>query len=268
MVVPFMLQNNGGGAPTFDLPLVNMNTGVFTIAPLNSTGSGTPTFTRATAATTIDFEGLLKTCLSGEVRCLGGRRVQNWLANSTDSSTWSTSTSGTGTSTKTDNYAAAPDGTITAARLVATKGSGWGSVLIPKTGTVPGTAIQQTSWIKSNTGSSQTVCLCNRNGAYAVVPVTTTWQRLTPGVQTVSAGGAGSIEIGAAGAGADASVDILIWHPQLEDVTGQTNQFCSDYVSVGVLSAPVFHGAGVDGVAYFTYLNPWTVSGNVATDNS
>lgn len=261
----------GGGAAnnslfSFDLPLVDIQNTKFTIAPTYSAGSATPTFTRATTGTVVDFEGLLKTCLSGEVRCLGGRRVQNWLANSTDSSTWSTSTSGTGTSTKTDNYAAAPDGTITAARLVATKGSGWGSVLIPKTGTVPGTAIQQTSWIKSNTGSSQTVCLCNRNGAYAVVPVTTTWQRLTPGVQTVSAGGAGSIEIGAAGAGADASVDILIWHPQLEDVTGQTNQNPSEYVSVGVLSAPVYHGVGVDGVKVFTTLNGNTVASNVVTE--
>lgn len=38
---------------------------------------------------------------------------------------------------------------------------------------------------------------------------------------------------------------------QVEAVTGQSDQTASEYVSVGVLSAP-FHGAGVDGCKYFT----------------
>jgi len=37
---------------------------------------------------------------------------------------------------------------------------------------------------------------------------------------------------------------------QLENVSGQSDQTASEYVSVGVLSAP-YHGAGVDGVKYF-----------------
>jgi len=52
---------------------------------------------------------------------------------------------------------------------------------------------------------------------------------------------------------------------QLENVTGQTNQNPSSYVSVGVASAPYF-GAGVDGVQYFTTLNGNTVASNVVTE--
>jgi hypothetical protein len=37
-----------------------------------------------------------------------------------------------------------------------------------------------------------------------------------------------------------------------EDVTGQSNQNPSEYVSCGVLAAP-YYGAGVDGVQYFNY---------------
>ena len=46
---------------------------------------------------------------------------------------------------------------------------------------------------------------------------------------------------------------------QLENVTGQANQNPSEYVSNGVLSAP-YHGAGADGVKYFTTQNGNTVS--------
>lgn len=42
---------------------------------------------------------------------------------------------------------------------------------------------------------------------------------------------------------------------QLENVTGQSNQNPSEYVSKGVLSAP-YQGANVDGVQYFPYTNP------------
>jgi hypothetical protein len=52
---------------------------------------------------------------------------------------------------------------------------------------------------------------------------------------------------------------------QVEQVTGQTNQNPSEYVSNGVLSAP-WHGAGVDGVKYFTTQNGNTVSSNVVTE--
>ncbi len=51
----------------------------------------------------------------------------------------------------------------------------------------------------------------------------------------------------------------------LENVTGQSNQNPSEYVSIGVVSAP-YHGAGVDGVKYFKTLNGNTVASNVVTE--
>ena len=49
-----------------------------------------------------------------------------------------------------------------------------------------------------------------------------------------------------------------------EDVTSQSNQNPSEYVSTGVLSAP-YHGAGVDRAKYFTTNNGNTVSSNIVT---
>ena len=60
------------------------------------------------------------------------------------------------------------------------------------------------------------------------------------------------------------AITIYVRQIQLEDVTGQSNQNPSEYVSVGVLSAP-YHGVGVDGVQYFNTLNGNTVSSNVVT---
>ena len=52
---------------------------------------------------------------------------------------------------------------------------------------------------------------------------------------------------------------------QVEDVTGQSNQNPSEYVSVGTLSSP-FHGAGIDGYKWFETENGNTVTSNVVTE--
>ena len=54
-----------------------------------------------------------------------------------------------------------------------------------------------------------------------------------------------------------AVIELTEW--QLEEVTAQTIQAPSEYVSTGVLSAP-FHGANIDGLKYFNTLNGNTVS--------
>ena len=54
---------------------------------------------------------------------------------------------------------------------------------------------------------------------------------------------------------------------QVELVEGQTNQNPSEYVSVGVLSAP-YHGANVDGIKYFATENGNSVVGNVVTEGT
>src|SRR3990167_8991150 len=59
--------------PSFYAPLKT------TIVPSFGSGSLTPTFTRASIATEIDFEGRHFTALSGEARMMGARRVHNRL---------------------------------------------------------------------------------------------------------------------------------------------------------------------------------------------
>lgn len=66
-----------------------------------------------------------------------------------------------------------------------------------------------------------------------------------------------------AGIGGDDTTygSIVISYWQLEDVTGQANQNPSEYVSVGVLSAP-YHGLNADGIKAFDYANGNTVDGS------
>lgn len=52
---------------------------------------------------------------------------------------------------------------------------------------------------------------------------------------------------------------------QIESVVGQSNQEPSDYVSAGVLTEP-WHGAGVDGVKYFSTENGNTLGGIIVTE--
>lgn len=84
--------------------------------------------------------------------------------------------------------------------------------------------------------------------------ITTDWTRITPGLAAVAALSANFIgwDIVTSGDAID------VWHPQSEDVTGQSVQTASEYVSVGVESAPAYHGSMVDGVKCF----PTDYSGN------
>jgi hypothetical protein len=54
----------------------------------------------------------------------------------------------------------------------------------------------------------------------------------------------------------DSTSSFHVTNIQVENVSGQADQTASEYVSVGVLSAP-FHGAGVDGCKYFTHQQGW-----------
>jgi hypothetical protein len=71
-----------------------------------------------------------------------------------------------------------------------------------------------------------------------------------------------------AGGQLNTPISIYAKYWQVEDVMSQAIQTAAEYVSVGVKSAPIYHGAGVDGVRYFPWLNGNTVSGtNVLTEN-
>ena len=148
-------------------------------------------FTRATPATVTDFEGLIKTVKSGEVRFDGMRRVENLLSTSETLSTQSV--------------------TVIAGTYAFTLGA-------TSTGSV--------TFSGASTGT-----LAGNGANRKYITLTTT---------------EGSLTITVTGS---------VLQAQLENVTGQTNQNPSEYISTNVLSYP-YQGAGVDGVDYFPYTNP------------
>jgi hypothetical protein len=91
---------------------------------------------------------------------------------------------------------------------------------------------------------------------------------ITPGIERrytfLFTASATSVYIGFVNADANTGT-VIVNRVMFENVTGQDNKNPSEYVSVGVLSAP-WHGAGVDGVKYFNTTNGNTVSGNVVTE--
>lgn len=241
-----------------------MSTGVFSIAPTTALGSSTPTYTGATAKTTIDFEGLLKMCLSGEVRCLGGRRVYNLngLGNTDTVAGWTTFSTATdlgvvagvgynGSSGREISFGANAAAQWYSMNIIAsTVGNTYvGSIAVrAKTGTT-------TIRIKYYTGSGGDVYSSD-------ITVTTIPIRLS--VSFVAGGNNLNFSIANNVAGNSANVYVSAAH--LEDVTGQSNQNPAEYVSRGVLSSPVYHGVGVDGMKVFTTLNGNTVASNVVTE--
>lgn len=261
---------SGGGGFATNLEPLFVSYLQTSLIPQRGGGSSTPTFTRATTAYQTDFEGKLNLVPSGAARMQGARYVRNLLTFTEDFSNaaWVLEVGGNGTVAKTNNYGVAPDGTTTAARVVATKGSGFGLLGNLGDGSTQSASHSEVMslWLKSNTGATQTVWFSSRtnNATPGAITVTTSWQRFATPVQVLSTTAPGGIYVGAFTA-SDASLDFLIWHPQEEPVLGQANQNPSEYVSVGVLSAP-YHGAGVDGVKYFNTLNGNTVTSNVVTE--
>jgi len=210
-----------------------------TYSMITSRGTGTLLFTRATTATVVDFEGLIKTVKSGEIRFTGARRVENLLTYTEDFSNavWVSSNV-----TKSSN------------ELLATAENG--NVLHSYTSL--GADYVFSVMLKRKTGTGD-VQIAADSGTYTTVTLTTEWQRFSV-QQTVAAG--------AKTAGINIVTDtdaIYIKEAQLELVEGQTNQNPSEYVSNGVLSSP-YHGCNVDGVKCFSYENGNTVASNIVTE--
>lgn len=239
-------------------------------------------FTRATTATITDFEGLVKKVKSGEVRFDGMRRVENLLP-------YSQAIGGTGwvlnSTTATLNNTVAPDGTTTAS-LITLTGSTNLQTYSP-TATLTG-QITSSCYIKAGSitwmqffygGANSEYAnfnvsngvLGNYSGTASITSVGNGWYRCTHtftpstsmvyfAIITVGSGTSLRAELGVATSGT-----WYLWGAQLENVTGQTNQNPSEYISTNVLSYP-YQGAGVDGVQYFPYTNPnCVINGAITT---
>jgi hypothetical protein len=238
--------------------------------PAYSDGDGTPTFTRATTATVTDFEGLLKTAKSGESRFEGARRVENLITTPDITNVaWVRGTVATGVIPEvTNNYATSPDGSLTATRIQfnSSVASGdWSYILYSSSSTSANSKAVASVWLKTADGTTKTLWLEAATNLFTLITVTSNWKRFSV---TSTVGGTPTLKrfaLKTVNPSSSLTADILLWHPQLEDVTGQANQNPSEYVSNGVLSAP-YHGANVDGVKYFPYQNSNTVVDNVVTE--
>ena len=240
------------------------------LVPENTIGSGTPTFTANSTRYQEDFESKLNLVLANEARFQGARRVQNRVTGTSENfasaANWVPVAGGSGSVPVVSTGFTDPLGGTTAYRVQATIGAGvagsdYNGLRNTKTGNLS-VGSPRSIWAKSNTGATQTFMLLAATGEQ-LVTATTSWQR-------VSAAAVGAFNlmdaVGLVGnGGTDKTVDVLIWRAQMEDTQGQANTNPSEYVSVGVLSAP-YHGAGVDGVKYFSTLNGNTVASNVVTE--
>lgn len=244
------------GKPIFDAPLLTS----IVLARGNATGM---TFTRASTAYVRDFEGILRTAKAGEVRFQGARRVENLISDPENLTAWTKSAGGVGVTPVVTANQTAPDGTTTAFRvqLDITGGTTAADLSFIRRLVGINTTSAKSVWIKSNTVGLN-VLLDAANGSSAI-PVTTSWQRLAPSVAIGQ-----TFDVGLRGDASSTKVaDLTVWHPQFENVTGQSNTNPSEYVSVGVLSSP-YHGAMADGVKYFDTKNGNTVSSNVVIEST
>lgn len=230
-----------------------------TTSVVPSRGVGSATFTRATTATVQDWEGSVYNVLSGEVRFQGARRVKNNVTGSSENfghANWLLSTA-----SKTG--AATVDG-VACWEIAFTASASAALYQTATLSTATDARYAMRAYVRAKTG---TVTL--RLGYGAVIPgdhsadisIGTTWTRIGGTSGALSNGTNFSIRNGSAGA----ACDFYVAYVQHEDVTGQSNQNPSEYVSVGVLASP-FHGAMVDGVKYFDTENGNTVASNVVTE--
>lgn len=262
-------------------------------APLTRTleltsGTGDPSFTRATTATVFDNEGRLITVPSGAARFSGARFVHNRLDESHDlTNSWADSFSNlTVTPGQTD-----PDGGTGANHIAITASS---NALLRDT---PGVTLTRTNlvvaiaiWFKAgitdhnrwwriqassgNEASKVRMWFDTTNGVVGVSDVTGGWTVTEASVtahpttadwyKCVLRGVADPSEIGQAiqfqlwaqdGDNSTNEVGIaggtgLFYAPQFHVMSGASSAALPEYVSIGELSAP-YHGAGIDGAKYF-----------------
>ena len=147
-----------------------------------------------------------------------GRRNLLTYTEQFDNAVWTTIKGGTvSTPVKTPNYAEAPDGTITACRLQITSNGASSSADfgLLRTGSGLGTGVDLTSsvWLKSNTGSNQSVTLRYNGEESCVVVATPEWGYFT----ATNGTGVGAFDVGIRGnVSANDDLDISIWRPQAE----------------------------------------------------
>ncbi len=255
--------------PSFEAPLVT---------DLNLTaGQGTATYSRADGAdrraTVTDFEGRIIPVKQNEARFDGARRVENLNPKSESDSGW---TAG-GTTPPTVNTSVSFGGKMAVSATFPTGVNGYAaSRAIGSNFPVKLNSRYISNYMiaadRALTGSeSITVYVTGIVGLSSVTfstskQLTTAWARYASGVSTNGVGDGNDYFTVMPGSNLSTPITIYLSERQIEEVTGQSNQNPSEYVSTNVKTAFPYHGAGVDGVKYFDTQNGNTVASNVVTE--
>lgn len=171
--------------------------------------------------------------------------------NFADTAWWQRTALGTGFAPViTQGGFAAPNGTMTAARIQFDRGTGLASTDISQlTGiSVPGfvgTLYTQSIWARTNDGTTRTLVMINVGGGGSAITVTPTWQRFSFG-GVASSAALNTFRLRLAGsAGNDTTADVLVWGAQTESGAVGPYQRVStalDYDYVGFPSGARFNG--------------------------
>jgi len=240
--------------------------------PLKSTivptrGASTPTFTRATAAWDFDNEGKLNLNIpSGVVRFTGARFVRNIVPASEDVQAGGWTKSNLTATSATELV----ENGVNSTHQLSLSTTLFGDYLLRadiKRGVgstrhvrleISGTDGARVNF-NVDTGAATTTAvvaggsLLNYGSYAASAGYTTFWILVRiPTSQTCGLYAARLLSglDGSVSYAGDSTSSFHVTNIQVENVSGQADQTASEYVSVGVLSAP-FHGAGVDGCKYF-----------------
>jgi hypothetical protein len=197
------------------IPSGYKNQKVYSAVPTD--GSGDLSFTRASDATRVASNGLIEKV-----------RTNNFVQSQALATSWLVfAASGAGTIVRTNNYAAAPDGTMTATRI---QNTGTSTVQWVYQNLVSSPSVVSI-YAKRTGATNQTFTLFGNNGntQSATFTATDTWQRFT-----FALGSHISLPVGINADASGSAYDILFWGAQLEDGDVATDYIATTTAAVSV----------------------------------
>jgi len=227
------------------------------------------TFARSSGnASVVDCYGSLQFAVSGEARFYGARRVENTITDTEGlSSGWTLGN--TPTSTKTAVTTKSPNhGRPSAWRI--DRPSGNSNMLTLNSKSYRPGKWCFSAWVLTDGASAVTVRIERSSDSagtsQAVTPSAGVWTRIAVTHDILDTTNYRCwISVTTSGA-----ASFVMCDPQMEWVHAQSSAAPSDYVPRGVSTALLPAAAytvqaGADGVRYYDYFNPWTVSSGIAT---